>query len=190
MKCIALLTTVVTLSSSAIAGEFDGFSAGFNVNSTKADTKLVDPAGPFDGYLKRNSTTGTIFGQYSYAASENVLLTVGASYDVKDTQLSDTTKLKNHYAVYFEPGYVIDKSTLIFGKIGYHRAKVNADDNGSVVSASFHGTGYGVGVRHKLDKQLFVQAELEQVKYSQKTLNTAQLTPHTPSIKMGIGYQF
>lgn len=190
MNNIVLLTAFAVLSFNANAGEFDGISAGFNVNSARGETKLVDPAGPFDGYLNHNSTTGTIFGQYGYVASENMLLTVGASYDVNDTKLSSTAKLKNHYAIYLEPGYVIDKSTLLYGKIGYHAAKFHSTDNGSVTTSSMNGIGYGVGIRNKLDNQFFVQAELEQVNYSKKTVNTAQVTPHITSINVGIGYQF
>ncbi len=189
-KHIALIVSISALSFSAFAGEFDGLSAGINLNHTKAKTKLVDPAGPFDGYLQNNSTTGTVFGQYSYVADANVLLGVGATFDLNDTKLSATMKLKNHYSIYLEPGYILDKSTMIYGKVGYHVAKLHADDNGSVATANMNGVGYGIGVRTKLDNQFFLQAELEQIKYSQKTINTAQTTPHTPSIKVGIGYQF
>jgi outer membrane immunogenic protein len=192
VKKTVLLISAAALSCAAAAGEFEGWSTGLNLNSNKADTKVVDAAGPFDGYIKRSSTTGTLFGQYSHAATDTVLLTVGLGYDLNDTKLSgDTFKLKNHYAVYFEPGYVLSKDTLVYGKVVYHAGKGEASsEDGSVASGSLHGTGYGLGVRYKLDKQFFVQAEWERVNYSKGTVNTAEVTPQTSSFKLGIGYQF
>lgn len=188
-KSTLLILSIAALSSNVMAGDFEGWSAGINLGSTKANSKLVDPAGPFDGYVKKTNTTATIFGQYGQSISENGLLTVGASYDVRSLKTMDDIKQKNHYSVYLAPGYKLDQATLIYGKVGYHAATLQADDGS--LSLTTNGVGYGAGVRYKLDKEFFVQAELEKINYSKKTFNTnAEITPHITSLTVGIGYQF
>lgn len=62
------------------------------------------------------------------------------------------------------------------------------DTGTSSRSTHLNGVGLGLGLRHKIDKQLFIQAEYKQVSYRQS--EAFNLKPTTQSVLVSLGYDF
>ena len=146
---------------------------------------------------------------YGFAMGNNFVLGVGATYDFSKTKTGefstnmnlngeDTTfaldsTLKNHYSLYVQPTYVVNKDTAMFAKIGRHYAKstVNSNPNTFIsyvdgefnitdtygllgtensVSKNLEGWGYGIGLKAFLSNNLFVQVEAAIVDYDKVNL--------------------
>jgi opacity protein-like surface antigen len=165
---------------------------------------------------------------YGFAAGNNFVIGVGATYDFSKTKTGgfnsdftinsedaaftlDTT-LKNHYSLYVQPTYVINKDSAMFAKVGRHYAKSTTTADGNFVSfmgdeTSFsknvQGWGYGLGLKSFLTNNLFVQAEAGVVSYDKVDLpfmdgaddldagNThSSIKQKTTSATISVGYKF
>ena len=114
---------------------------------------------------------------------------------------SSTVKMDSSYTISLVPGYLIDSSTMLYGKVGYTTAKISNKDNSDGVTdkMSFNGYTYGVGLKKLIDKNLFFFGEANMTKLNEKEWNgkTEQGTPlkqkikgDTTSFLVGIGYKF
>ena len=62
------------------------------------------------------------------------------------------------------------------------------DSGASAGSSHLNGLGLGLGLRHKIDEQLFLQAEYKQVSYRQSA--AFNMKPTTQSFLVSLGYDF
>ena len=102
--------------------------------------------------------------------------------------------IKSQYSLYLEPGALLSDNTLLYGKISIERGKFSATSSvpADSLSKSISGTGYGVGMRHMLDKTKFLQVELMKVGYKsiRNTDNTVDIKSSTTLGTIGIGMKF
>ena len=89
---------------------------------------------------------------------------------------------------------MLSDSTLLYGKISLEKGKaaVTAPTAAKSVSKSVSGTGYGVGMRHMLDKSKFVQVEFMKVGYKSVRFDgeTTDIKFSTTLGTIGIGMKF
>ena len=179
--CLFLMGT--TGLASAQVSNFTGFSGAVNLSAAATKTKIDTD---YDG-LGGENWVGSFQGAYGIEMSNSSVLGMGLTYAAgksksgslvgDDGVTTYTGSLKNQYSLYLEPGTLLSDNTLFYGKISYEKAKLALDgSDGSVAaSKSVKGTGYGLGLRHMLDKTKFVQVEFK----SSTTLGT-----------IGIGMKF
>jgi hypothetical protein len=199
-KLFACLFLIGTMGlASAQVSNFTGFSGAVNLSAAATKTKIDTD---YDG-LGGENWTGSFQGAYGVEMSNSSVLGMGLTYAagksksgslVGDDGYTYTAALKNQYSLYLEPGTLLSDNTLLYGKISYEKAKLALDSSdGSVVaSKSVKGTGYGVGLRHMLDKTKFVQVEFKKVSY-----NSTLAADETTTLKstatlgtIGIGMKF
>jgi opacity protein-like surface antigen len=150
-------------------------------------------------YLKDVGEKWLIGGGATYDL--NPLKTKGASYyDVTTGNFNTSIKSNGHFSIYVQPTYSLNESTALFFKAGYHKTRINLQDNFNYVinsySKNLHGFGFGAGAMIFLDKNVFTKLEIEFVNYSKvnmRDLNTARNVSYqlsTTSGTLSIGYRF
>ena len=170
---------------------------------------------------------------YGFAMGNNFVLGLGATYDFSKTKTGGFTSnylinsedatftidsnLKNHYSLYIQPTYVINKDSAMFAKVGRHYAKSSVKSAGGfsygpysvgllgndvTVSEKIEGWGLGLGLKTFLTSNLFVQLEGGVVEYDKINLpfrlseyselddNTGSHKIKTTNAMVSVGYKF
>jgi len=119
--------------------------------------------------------------------------------DIRNVESYNIT-YKDHHSLYVMPTYLVNNSTGIFAKVGYHKQKgslnyknVQTFDNGRELSMpysgenatrtfyeedtytaggskNFKGWGYGLGLKTLLTNNLFLQVEAEYIDYKSQSV--------------------
>jgi opacity protein-like surface antigen len=188
---LALSGSYVGGSSAFKTGEFFGvFSGGDGIDSKLGDQTNVIPGVDLN---------------YGFAMGNNFVLGLGATYDFSKTKTGGFTSnyringedatftidsnLKDHYSLYIQPTYVINKDSAMFAKVGRHYAKSSVKSAGGftatyegssflagllgddkTVSKNIEGWGFGLGLKTFLTSNLFVQLEGGIVEYDKINL--------------------
>jgi len=98
-------------------------------------------------------------------------------------------KEKQGWSVYVAPGTEVVKDILLYAKLGYHFAKIEA--TGDIVGdQEFKGFGYGVGSRINLNKTTFLTVEFQQINYGEETALSANWKPSVTVGSIGLGFTF
>jgi opacity protein-like surface antigen len=226
-------TTNFVGSSLALSGSYVGGSSAF---------KTGESFGVFSGGdgidSKLGDQTNVIPGvdlNYGFAMGNNFVLGFGATYDFSKTKTGGFTSnyfindedatftidsnLKNHYSLYIQPTYVINKDSAMFAKVGRHYAKSSVKSAGGfivlgesvgllgddkTVSKNIEGWGFGLGLKTFLTSNLFVQLEGGIVEYDKINLpfslevedpgvvldNTGSHKIKTTNAMVSVGYKF
>ena len=193
-KTIVIVAGLIfSASTFAQAEKFAGVSIGINTGFESNQTALANTAN-FGGH----STPFNVNGSYTFLISPNMTVTTGLTYDLTDattaTFSSGNAKLKNHYALNIEPGYALSENTLGYLKVAYHSASSSLSSGSSTYSKTVSGWGYGFGAKHKLDKNLFINIEIQQVGYDayqpDSNVSSGTIAPTSTFGTIGLGYQF
>ena len=188
----------LALSGSYVGGSSEfktGETFGFISNGDGLDSKLGDQTNVIPG----------VDLNYGFAMGNNFVLGLGATYDFSKTKTGGFTSnyeindedatftidsnLKNHYSLYIQPTYVINKDSAMFAKVGRHYAKSSVKSAGGftvtegdssflvgllgddkTVSKNIEGWGFGLGLKTFLTSNLFVQLEGGIVEYDKINL--------------------
>ncbi len=191
----AVLCTCFASQAFAQDKNFEGFSVGINANSVRTST---DASGAtFTASASKTSSNASLQANYGFALSDSFVLGVGATVGLGDLDAGSTTvlglpvslKSKNLYAINVEPGYLVSNTTVAYAKIAYQSMKGEVQMTGGGTQ-DFHGTGYGLGVRTMLDKNLYLQFEASQVDYNAASISGVSYRPKQTTASIGIGYRF
>jgi Outer membrane protein beta-barrel domain len=194
-KSLILAGVIVSSSAFAQAEKFSGASIGINTgfnreaveaNITGRGTLQLSNANtPFDANLS-----------YLFAVTPSATLGLGLNFDLVSNKVLDGSKntflntgdisAKNHYSLNFEPGVALNDSLLGYFKLAYHSEKIS----GTSKSYSVNGVGYGFGSRYLIDKNLYLNLEIQSVTYNTITADGALLTPKSLNSTIGLGYKF
>ena len=183
----------------ALSGSYVGGSS--KVNTGEALNEYFGGSGI---NAKLGDQTNVIPGvdlNYGFAMGNNFVLGLGATYDFSKTKTGGFTSnyeingedatftidsnLKDHYSLYIQPTYVINKDSAMFAKVGRHYAKSSVKSAGGfvvegvtvgllgddkTVSKNIEGWGFGLGLKTFLTSNLFVQFEGGIVEYDKTNL--------------------
>jgi len=119
---------------------------------------------------------------------------------------------KDHKSIYLMPMYLVNNSSALFAKLGYHETKgtlrftqniagITAEDElvfeeNTTISGSknFQGYGVGLGFRTVLSNNLYLQIEAEMVDYDKESVASGNTTisfkPKPLSASLSVGYKF
>lgn len=186
----------------AQAKNFEGFSAAVNMDLIANSTKGTILGSNYVDGLGRNSVGASIQAAYSYAATDKIVLSVGGTYNLTDTNgvhftsssFTADSKLKDAYSIYFEPGYALTDKTLAYAKVSYEAGKAVAtySDGSPSESTDLSGVGAGFGLRTFIDKNLYLQVEAMQKEYKTATApgTSNPFKSKSTSGSIGLGYKF
>jgi len=216
--CSASLQSVFAQSSDdAQAKNFEGVSAAVGLRVTGSKTTFN--GGPNDGLqVDKNSAGGVLDFSYSKSVSERWLIGGGFRYDLGSSDggqsifttstviYKTTTKISNHYSVYFKPTFAPTEKVAIFAKVGFNGGTNKfTDQNGQMYSWSsldvkinknVKGIGYGFGALLMMNKNIFISGEYSRVNFSRVTLgnpNPSVTASSKTNLNQGIlsvGYKF
>ena len=148
-----------------------------------------------------NSFAGIVGVGFNFPVTSTFLLGLGAEYaPINGTEqnytitvpgiISATSKYnkKDSYNIFVSPGFVIDKDSLAYGKIGYTGATVDS-------SGTTNLTGYSLGVGYKqiIKDGLYGFGEVNYANYgnvSISNLATGSFSASATNIIVGVGYKF
>lgn len=214
MKKTSLITTMaaaITLvcSSPAVLAQSKSFegvdlSIQLGLHTTKSErTALL-------GSSVSRGSNYTVQAQYSVALSDKFVLGLGAWGAISDIKMGDveysnsTTgplKLQNMASVYIAPGYAVNDSVLVYGKIGRLFGKWGEPGLSNLTAAispidnDMLGTSFGLGIQIMASDNLLYRVELLQNQFQEKNLCTtpsvnciANLS--TTTLNGGVGYKF
>ena len=193
-KIVVVAGIIFSSSAFAQAENFAGASFGINTGFESNQTYLAQTSDNY-GY---HTTPFNINGSYSFTISPTVVIATGLTYDLADATAvnagSATLKLKNHYSLNIEPGYALSEKTLGYLKVAYHSATSSATLSGTEYTGTTTGWGYGFGTKHKIDKNLYINLEIQQVSYGayqpSSSVSTSTITHTSTFGTIGLGYQF
>ena len=229
---LALLATTAATPALSQSKNFEGINLALGFGATAGQTSYKDSN---DELLNLDLSAGQINNfiysadiSYNFPSNNKFFVGIGVTYDLNKTNIGKQSltfgpdaeangdslegivvnaksKLKDHYSIYLQPSYLVNNTTALFAKIGYHEARSTysiggtGNDYFTVTPASYKkkhdGLGYGLGLKTFLDNNIFIQAEAEYVDYNSKTIDfgegiTASLKPETISGKISVGYKF
>jgi hypothetical protein len=151
----------------AQAKSFEGFSLAGGINI--ANNNFSRSAGALSSSVSSNSIDSTFQAQYDLAASEQLLIGMGATADHGELVFGRWVltgrdiRMKDRYSLFVAPGYAIDDSTMVYAKLAYISGTVY-----DPASTILPGTGYGVGMKIKGGSNVFYQAEFSTNRYANR----------------------
>jgi hypothetical protein len=210
-----IAASLAVVSTVSVAGTFDGPSiqAGIGINAAQTTLKDYSP----DGKVSDAKVVGNL--SLNYSKSYGAFNMAGGVFTMLGSQKSgslrsfaedtggvwsDDFKLSNVWGISIEPGYNLNDSVQAYTKFSIVRAtgKNTFDytrdttpdplDAGSA-SVKHNGTGFGVGVKFKITKELYGTVEVEKINFNTKSYYADVPETYKPSlVKAGvsIGYKF
>ena len=161
-----------------------GFGARYDLGKNKS------------GDINSNVVSNDIFNGVGDVDGDNVLA------DIRNIE-TYSIKYKDHQSIYLMPIYLVNNSSAIFAKLGYHEQKgsisyknvqtvtnnFTGDDeaidgdadyvDGTITasgSKKFKGYGYGVGFKTLLTDNLYMQLDAEMIDYDKETVRDGDYT--------------
>ena len=221
---LAFTGLLATSNAFSQTSNFTGPSLALYASHVDAKNDIEERTGLYQNYnttTKKNNLIPGVDFNYGFAMENNFVIGLGVTYDLSKTKTGKETRsfdsagsaititpnnqLKNHYSLYIEPTYVINKDSAMFAKLGRHFAKANFSythtSNGTSDALSFsessniEGWGYGLGFKNFFSNNLFVQGEVGIVNYekfyhSGRNIMSLSMKPETVNATISVGYKF
>lgn len=205
-KKILVLSMLALTSSGAMAqSAFEGFYGQVGVGYESVTPYFTGGTVAGRGYTisasNANSFAGTVGVGFNFPITSTFLLGLGAEYapingnkanstlTVPGVISSTTTyNKKDSYNIFVSPGFVIDKNSLAYGKIGYTGATVESDG-----SLDLTGISLGVGYKQIIKDGLYGFGEVNYSNYGNVSISniaTGSVSAETINIIVGVGYKF
>jgi hypothetical protein len=170
---LAIACLLATSNAFSQTSNFTGPSLALYASHVDAKNDIEEVTGLYadkNTTTKKNNLIPGVDFNYGFAIENNFVIGLGATYDLSKTKTGEATRsfdsvgdavtiitnneLKDHYSLYIQPTYVINKDSAMFAKIGRHFAKANfsllLEPHGSGIqsysgSQNIEGWGYGLG---------------------------------------------
>lgn len=195
-QSIALIALLLSLTAASTALADDPFSGPYVVfsNETRNASVRVDEV-----KIKSSEAMPVLGAGYTLAVDQLGSLGISATFDHHNSQFgagkiggADTiVKTTSHYALAFEPGWMVNEQLLMHGILAYHIAKPELVSDGTSTSfRKISGFGYGLGLKYALPNRFFLSAQLQKIDYNSKLIGVTTIKPESTVMSVGIGYRF
>ena len=211
----ALAGLLATSNAFSQTSKFTGPSLALSASHVAGTNEITDNYYSVDVTTKKNNFILGADINYGFAIGNNFVIGLGATYDFSKTKNGEGTtaivfsednvydatysnELKDHYSLYIQPTYVINKDSAMFAKLGRHFAKSTFSPAIPAISFAFsessniEGWGYGLGFKNFLSDNLFVQGEVVVVDYRENKFADGAILykPETTNATISVGYKF
>jgi opacity protein-like surface antigen len=196
---LALTAAILPITSIADTKNFEGFSGSLNLGLVSAALKLNDGADIADGFGGKQSFVAGVDLAYGAKMSDTGVITVGVEADLTQPEILTqnlggtvlSAKQKNKFGLFLAPGTVVNKDTLLYGKLSYNSMKGQIIEDGVAWSDTYKGFGYGVGIKTMISPTVFVKVEVNRVSFGGETRDGwGILKPSGTTGVLGIGTSF
>ena len=219
LSAIALLASSTSLM--AQSKSFEGVNIALGVSAIGAEVS----GNTKSGQAQTNTNSGSIgkiaeisnldIG-YTLSLSNNGAVSIGGTYipgkakigngsfvastpGLTESNQSVSAQFKDPYSLYIMPTYVISNNSAIFAKLSYNHVDLDMTASGTATittkPSDLEGWGYGIGSKTMLDKNLYLQVEVNLTDYDaiKGTLsngNSYTADPKTIAGTVSVGYKF
>lgn len=194
---LVLFATTLTSTSVFASGSDNHFEGAYVVLSNEWKSASVN----IDGEkIKRSEAAPSIGAGYTFALDSHKTIGVKLTVDTKKGEYGvgeiggheAAVQEKSHYSLAIEPGYAFNDKFLAFGILAYHTAKAKLEAPGieKEGESRINGLAYGIGAKYALPHHLFLMAEIQQVRYNSKIIDTISVKPKSNVVALGVGYHF
>ena len=217
LSAIALLASSTSLmaqskgfegASIAAFGSVVGVEASGNVTDANSDTNSgkigqVTPVAGIDlAYTFATGSNGFVAIGGTYIPAEADFATGNTNASTSNTASNVRGKIKDPYSIYIQPGYAINNSAAVYGKLSYLSADFNVTSNNTITQrpGDLNGWGGAIGLKTFLTSNAFIQAEASYSEYDtltakytsseSSTTNTVSAKPKIAAGTISIGYKF
>jgi opacity protein-like surface antigen len=203
----AIVSVVLAaMSSASFAGSFDGwFVQGGALFANNKTTITEDTTANVNGSYTKSDVVAQIaagyshdFGNFNLAGSISYAADSEAGDHVVRSTFPFATihfKQKDNLKISVEPGIYLSKEALLYAKVSYAQANLEATETGTTPDSQSHtvtGYGYGAGIKYLFTPNLYAVAEIEQTNYAKKAFFTtgSKLEDSQLGTFVGVGYKF
>ena len=137
----------------------------------------------------KNTSVGIAKLNYTFALAYPAKLGVSATFDMKSSGVSANENLAVNGVseVTVEPGILLRSNSLLYAKVGSYSSRY--EYSGSP-SRNLTGSSYGIGVKHYVYGQNFIQAEWTQRKADDNPAGLAGVKFKQSSAAVLVGFNF
>jgi hypothetical protein len=156
-------------------------SIGAAQNSTEATTDTTS--------TKLNTSVGVAKLNYTFALAYPAKLGISATMDLKSSKVSDTENLtlNGPSEISIEPGILLRTDSLLYAKLGTYASRY---ESGTNPTRNLSGMSYGVGIKHYVYGQNFIQAEWTQRKADDNPAGLAGVKFKQSQAALLVGFNF
>lgn len=162
---------------------FEGANLSIGMAQNKTDKT--------EGNVTTSKSTGVGIAKlnYTFALAYPAKLGVSATFDMKSSGISENENLAVNGVseVTIEPGLLLRTDSLLYAKVGSYSSRY--EYSGSP-SRSLTGLSYGIGVKHYIYGQNFIQAEWTQRKADDNPAGLAGIKFKQSSAAILVGFNF
>ena len=219
LSAIALLASSTSLM--AQSKNFEGANIAIGVSAIGAEVSGNSKSGQSStntnsGSIGKIAEIANLDIGYTFSLSNNGAISIGGTYTPGKAKVgsgsftastpgstasdqSVSAQFKDPYSIYIMPTYLISNNSAIFAKVSYNHVDLDVSTSGTTTitgkPSNLEGWGYGVGSKTMLDKNLYLQVEVNLNDYDSinGTLsngNTFNADPKTIAGTVSIGYKF
>ena len=210
MNKILKLSAIALLASSVSAmAQKSGTSIAVFGSIAGAEVEASGSAGTGNGTGSGSAGKVTPIAGFDIGYNFTPNFAIGATYIPMEAKIgtgkvdggSVTGELKDHYTIYVEPAFAINKDASLYARLQYAHADMTL--TGATGSNKLEGWGVGVGLKTFLNANTFVRAEANYTEYDKisgtnvttpgnggSTTTTVSGTPYLAQGIISIGYQF
>lgn len=162
MKKIITLATLITSTVASMAQPAKptyAYYEGINLSMGVAQnaTQVTSSSG---AVTKGNTTLSMAKVNYTFALAYPAKLGVSATFDLKNSKITNDEYLtaSGPTEITVEPGLLLLSNSLLYAKLGTYSSRYESTNG----SRNLSGKTYGVGIKHYVYGQNFIQAEWTQ----------------------------
>jgi hypothetical protein len=162
MKKLITLTALITSALTSMAQPAKptyAYYEGVNLSMGVAQnaTQVTTAAG---AVTKANTSLGVAKINYTFALAYPAKLGVSATFDLKNSTVSSNEYLatSSPTEITIEPGLLLLSNSLLYAKLGTYSSRYESING----SRNLNGKSYGIGIKHYVYGQNFIQAEWTQ----------------------------
>ena len=181
LSAIVLLASSTSLMAQTFSGPYVGVSgsiAGFATDATKTSSDNTSN-GTGNGPVGKITPLAALDLGYGIPAGSGTTIAIGATYTPMKAELdgkgTDAARgqthrfeIKDHFTIYVQPTFEINKDSAFFVKAFYAHADTSAT-NLTKAPGDLEGYGASTGLKVMLTKNAFVQVEAAYTKYDTLT---------------------
>ncbi len=192
MKKIFTLAALVIASQGSIAQPAKpnySYFEGFNLSLGAAQNKTEKTDTSAATTTSANTTVGVAKLNYTFALAYPAKLGVSGTFDLKNSKIADAETLATNgiTEVSIEPGILLLSDSLLYVKLGSYASRYEAGAN---AARNLSGTSYGIGIKHYIYGQNFIQAEWTQRKADDNPAGLAGVKFKQTSAAVLVGFNF
>jgi len=204
LSLIALLTTSIITPALSQSTNFAGPSMsiyGSNIKSSMTASTL--DLGE-DNETQKTEKTKLAYGidaAYTFGIQKDFFVALGLSYQINDTSFGSFTdtdgfvssyETTKAYSLYISPMFALNNNTAVFLKGSLNTINIVETFDGDTTTdiEIKNKFGYGFGIQHMINKNVFAKLEYEKIDFGSKDLTDVKYEPETQAFKIGIGYKF